>query len=108
MSDDVKVTYRLKLHEVMERVKNNVEAEIAEAAEDAATLAKALAPKRTGAMAASIHVEKTDGRAILKENFPGAFNEFGTVHQPACPHMLPAALSAKKAVVTAAGEKGLV
>jgi len=72
-------------------LKQKGEKEADRVAKDAARLAADRAPKRTGTLAASIHVRDTsDGAEVVVEADYGAYVEYGTSDTPSQPFLLPA------------------
>lgn len=80
-----------------------------ESAHEIASVAEQLAPKRTGALAESIHVEETDAIRVVVGKSYGKYPEYGTVHQAPQPYLRPAVNAERKRVRARLGqiEKGL-
>jgi len=85
-------------HQEIQRIpqrNRQVQERMRDSAEAIAQLAAQLAPKDTGALAASIHAEEQgDGTWHVswdKEHFYGIFQELGTEHSRAQPFLRPAA-----------------
>lgn len=105
--------FNLQLKRVLSDVRKNTDAEVHSWGTDAVAIAKRLAPKKTGAMAESIHLES--GQALgmqvnrkVKESKPGAHQEFGTAHNRANPHLIPACIIAKDNAKERIHGRGLV
>lgn len=105
----VQVTYKLRLDAVMQEIARNLESELSALGGDAVAVARRLAPKKTGKTASTIRLERGEAlRMKLKGDFPTAHLEFGTVKMAPRPHMLPAALMAKRRALSGIGRRGLV
>lgn len=80
------------LRDLAPRVMEVVDAELNDAAEEIQFLAQELAPVRTGALKASIHVQRIDHLALqVRADAPyAAYVEYGTSRMAAQPFMTPA------------------
>lgn len=100
MSGSYVVVKLNKMPELSGKLRKRAAVEVGDAAETCAALARSLVAVRSGALSASIHIEKesdlsrkvvADAKAVSDGSMYGLFVEFGTKNMAAQPFLTPAA-----------------
>lgn len=97
------VVMQSRLNNITRELPREVDDAIKQGAELVAAAAKANVPKRTGDLAAAIHVENTGRQEYTvvagdRSAFYAHFVEFGTSHSAPHPFLVPALESSKDAI----------
>jgi HK97 gp10 family phage protein len=113
--------FNSRIKAVYSEIFKNTDEEIQSWGTDAVTIAQRLAPKDTGELAEKIHMEDAAqvtkflvGRKMVSDatredgHSYAAHVEFGTAHNPAQPHMIPAVRVARMNTLGRIKRKGLV